>query len=328
MARFLLRRVLLAALVLFIISIIVFLLFYVGSGPDAVAHRLAGKNATLQTIALVKKRLGLDQPLVVQYWHFLWGSSQQAGLLKGSFGYSFQNEQSVNTVIKQAFPITLSLAIGSAVLWLFMGVMSGVLSAVRPRTFLDRMFTAIALFFYSFPTFVLGSVLLLTAFYYLTKYGHLQWFPASGYVPLTQDPGQWARHLILPWFTLAAVTAAAYTRLTRGSMLDVLGEDYIRTARAKGLPERRVIFRHGLRAALTPIVTQFGIDLGTLLGGAIITEQVFSLPGLGYTAVHGIINQDLPVILGITMLAALAIVVANIIVDIIYAVLDPRVRLN
>ena len=193
---------------------------------------------------------------------------------------------------------------------------------------MDRAFTGLALFFYSLPTFVLGSLLLLVLFYDLTKYGGLDWFPATGYVPFTDNPAEWFRHLILPWFTLAAVTAAAYTRLTRGSMLDVLGEDYIRTARAKGLSERRVVFKHGLRAALTPIVTQFGIDLGSLVGGAIITEKVFGLPGLGFTAVGAIQGQDLPVILGITMIAAAAIVTANIIVDIAYAILDPRVRLH
>jgi peptide/nickel transport system permease protein len=209
-----------------------------------------------------------------------------------------------------------------------MGLLSGILSAVRPRTLLDRSFTGLALFFYSLPTFVLGSLLLLTLFYDLTKYAGIDWFPATGYVPFTDNPAEWARHLLLPWFTLAAVTAAAYTRLTRGSMLDVLGEDYIRTARAKGLSEKRVVFRHGLRAALTPIVTQFGIDLGSLVGGAIITEKVFGLPGLGFTAVNAISGQDLPLILGITMLAAAAIVTANIIVDILYAVLDPRVRLH
>ncbi|HEU5034799.1 MAG TPA: ABC transporter permease [Mycobacteriales bacterium] len=329
MARFLVRRVLLGALVLWLVSLVVFAIFFVDpAGPDALAHRLAGKNATVQMVAQVKHRLGLDQSVPVQYWHFLWGSSQQNGLLKGSLGYSFQNGVSVNSIVKQAFPITLSLAIGAAILWLAMGLLSGILSAVRPRTMLDRTFTGIALFFYSLPTFVLGSLLLLSLYYYLTKYAHLQWFPATGYVNFTDNPGDWARHLVLPWFTLAAVTAAAYTRLTRGSMLDVLGEDYIRTARAKGLPERRVVFRHALRAALTPVVTQFGIDLGTLVGGAIVTEKLFGLPGLGFTAINAIEGQDLPVILGITMLAATAIVVANLLVDVLYAVLDPRVRLH
>jgi len=329
MTRFLIRRILLGALVLWIVTIIVFgIFFWSPSGSDAVAHRLAGKNATEAMVRLVKHRLGLDDSIVVQYWHFLWGSSRQDGLLKGSLGYSFQNGTSVNAQIKDAFPITLSLALGAAVLWLIMGLLSGILSAVRPRTLLDRSFTGLALFFYSLPTFVLGSLMLLFLFYDLTKHAGLAWFPATGYVNLTDNPTQWARHLLLPWFTLAAVTAAAYTRLSRGSMLDVLGEDYIRTARAKGLSERRVVFRHGLRAALTPIVTQFGIDLGSLVGGAIITEKLFGLPGLGYTAVTAITAQDLPLILGITVVAAAAIVTANIIVDVMYAVLDPRVRLH
>jgi peptide/nickel transport system permease protein len=192
---------------------------------------------------------------------------------------------------------------------------------------LDRTFTFMALFFYSLPTFVLGLLLLLFFYYELSIHG-IRLFPAQGYVPLTQSPWEWARHLLLPWFTLAAVTAAAYTRLTRGSMLDVLGEDYIRTARAKGLSERRVILRHGLRAALTPIVTQFGIDLGTLLGGAIITETVFGLPGVGFQAVRAITANDLPIIIGVVVVATTAIVIANLLVDVFYAVLDPRVRLN
>ena len=177
------------------------------------------------------------------------------------------------------------------------------------------------------PTFVLGLLLLLVFYYELTIHG-INAFPATGYIPFSQNPAQWFRALILPWFTLALVSAATYTRLTRGSMLDVMGEDYIRTARAKGLSERRVIFRHSLRAALTPIVTQFGLDVGILLGGAIITETVFGMPGLGYTAVAAIEQQDLPVIIGVVIVASAAVVVANIVVDAFYAVLDPRVRMH
>jgi peptide/nickel transport system permease protein len=202
-----------------------------------------------------------------------------------------------------------------------------VLSAVRARSFADRTFTGLALFFYSMPTFVLGLLFLLFFYYELTIHG-IHAFPGSGYVSFTTSPFQWLRSLILPWFTLALVSAATYTRLTRGSMLDVMGEDYIRTARAKGLSERRVIFRHSLRAALTPIVTQFGLDVGILLGGAIITEQVFSLPGLGFTAVEAITTQDLPIIIGVVIVASAAVIAANIVVDAFYAVLDPRVRLH
>jgi peptide/nickel transport system permease protein len=233
----------------------------------------------------------------------------------------------VNSIIAAAFPITLSLVIGSAVLWVIMGVLSGVLSAVRSRSLWDRTFTGLALFFYSMPTFVLGLLFLLVFYYEFTIHG-IHAFPGAGFTPITQNPFGWLRGLILPWLTLALVSAAAYTRLTRGSMLDVMGEDYIRTARAKGLSERRVIFRHSLRAALTPVVTQYGIDVGVLLGGAIITEYVYGMPGLGYTAVQAIVQKDLPVIIGVVIVAAAAVVVANIVVDAFYAVLDPRVRLR
>lgn len=329
MLRFLIRRFMLGALVMFCVTVIVFGLFFIDpAGPMSVAHRIAGKSASPQVVQMVYHRLGLNQPLVVQYWHFLWGSSTQGGLLKGNLGTDYYHQVSVNSIVGQAAPITFWLAIGASILWLSLGVASGIVSAVRPRSFIDRAFTTMALFFYSFPTFVLGLLLLLVFYFEFTTKLHLTWFPAEGYTPLTQDPFEWFRHLILPWFTLAVVSAAAYTRLTRGSMLDVLGEDYIRTARAKGLRERRVVLRHGLRAALTPVITQFGIDLGVLIGGAVVTEQVFGLPGLGNTAVTAIRENDLPIIMGIVIVASAAVVVANMLVDIGYALLDPRVRLN
>ena len=321
MARFLVRRIFEGIIVLWLVTVGVFIIFYVGPGPKGVARALAGKSATPQVVAAVSHRLLLDRPIWVQYGHFLWL------LLHGNLGYSFYHDQSVNSILAAAFPITLSLVIGAAILWVVMGVLSGVVSAVRSRSLADRTFTVLALFFYSMPTFVLGLLFLLFFYYELTIHG-LALFPGSGYTPITVNPWEWFRGLILPWFTLALVSAATYTRLTRGSMLDVMGEDYIRTARAKGLSERRVIFRHSLRAALTPIVTQFGLDVGILLGGAVITEVVFGMPGLGYTAVQAITQQDLPVIIGVVIVAATAVVVANIIVDAFYAVLDPRVRLH
>ena len=321
MARFLVRRIFEGIIVLWLVTVGVFIIFYVGPGPKGVARALAGKSATPQVVAAVSHRLLLDRPIWVQYGHFLWL------LLHGNLGYSFYHDQSVNSILAAAFPITLSLVIGAAILWVVMGVLSGVVSAVRSRSLADRTFTVLALFFYSMPTFVLGLLFLLFFYYELTIHG-LALFPGSGYTPITVNPWEWFRGLILPWFTLALVSAATYTRLTRGSMLDVMGEDYIRTARAKGLSERRVIFRHSLRAALTPIVTQFGLDVGILLGGAVITEQVFALPGLGFTAVQAITQQDLPVIIGVVIVAATAVVVANIVVDAFYAVLDPRVRLH
>jgi len=319
--RFLIRRILQGILVMWLVTITTFLIFFVGPGPAAVARRLAGKQATPAIVAQVSHRLLLDRPIYVQYDHFAWL------LLHGNLGYDFYHDQSVNSIIAAAFPITLSLVIGSAILWVVMGVLSGVLSAVRSRSLWDRTFTFLALFFYSMPTFVLGLLFLLVFYYELTIHG-IHAFPGAGFTPITQNPFEWFRGLILPWFTLALVSAAAYTRLTRGSMLDVMGEDYIRTARAKGLSERRVIFRHSLRAALTPVVTQYGIDVGVLLGGAIITEYVYGMPGLGYTAVQAIVQNDLPVIIGVVIVAAAAVVAANIVVDAFYAVLDPRVRLH
>lgn len=321
MTRFLIRRIAQGVLVMWLVTVTVFLIFYVGPGPSNVARTLAGKSATPQVVAEVKRRLLLDRPILEQYWHYLWQ------LLHGNLGYSFYHSQSVNSIIGAALPITVSLVIGAAILWIVMGVLSGVLSAVRARSVMDRTFTTLALIFYSMPTFVLGLLLLLVLYYELTIHG-IHAFPGSGYTPITQNPWDWFRGLILPWLTVSLVTAATYTRLTRGSMLDVMNEDYIRTARAKGLPERRVIFRHSLRAALTPIVTQYGIDVGVLLGGVVLTETVFSMPGLGYTAVQAIDQQDLPVIIGVVVVASAAVVVANIVVDAVYALLDPRVRLH
>jgi len=319
MARFLVRRVLLGVLVLFLVVTLVFALFYIY--PSDVARNLAGRQATPETIALIQARLGLDQPIYVQYGRFLWN------LLHGNLGYDYYHNVPVTRIIATALPKTLSIALGASIIWLILGVLNGVVSAVRPRSVVDRTLTVFSLFFYSLPTFVLGLTLLYFFYFRLTLAG-ITFFPPGGYVNLVDDPGTWFRSLVLPWLTLALVSAALYTRLTRGSLLDVLGEDYIRTARAKGLLERRVVYRHGLRSALTPIVTQFGIDLGVLVGGVVVTESVFGIDGMGFEAVHAITDQNSPVIIGVVVVAAGAVVVANIVVDLLYAVLDPRVRLN
>jgi peptide/nickel transport system permease protein len=319
MIRFLIRRIFFGIIVMWVVATAIFLLYFVAK-PDP-ARTLAGKNATTRTINEIRVRLGLNHPILWQYVHYL------GRLLHGNLGYSYQDSESVNSIIAQGLAVTASLAIGAAVLWIIMGVSSGVLAATRPRSIPDRSVTGAALFFYSMPTFLLGEIFLLVFFYEFHLAG-ITFFPGGGYVPLTEDPWQWFVHLLLPWFTLALVTAATYSRLTRGSMLDVMGEDYIRTARAKGLSERRVTYRHGLRSALTPVVTQFGVDIGTLLGGVVITETVFSLPGLGQRVVNAIGNQDLPVIIGITLVASAFVILANIVVDAFYAVLDPRVRLS
>jgi peptide/nickel transport system permease protein len=319
MARFLLRRLGHGLLVLWLISMAVFALFFVA--PSNVAQTLAGRQATPETIALIQHRLGLDLPVWQQYLNFVKNAVQ------GDLGYDYYHQVPVTTIIGQALPITLSLALGAAVLWLLLGVTNGVISAVHPRSLADRGLTLFALFFYSFPSFLLGLLLLYFLYFKLTLAG-FGWFPAGGYTPFSEGPGAWLQHLVLPWIALALLLAATYTRLTRGSMLDVLGEDYIRTARSKGIRESRVIVRHGLRSALTPVVTQFGIDLGQLVGGVVVTETVFSLPGLGRTVVTAINQQDLPVIIGIVLFASAAVVIANILVDVAYAFLDPRVRLH
>ena len=317
MVSFLVRRILLGITVLWAITTVVFVMFFVA--PTHVAQLIAGRQATPQTVALVSQRLGLDRPILTQYFDYL------SRLLHGDLGYSYYNSTPVTTLLWQRVPVTASLALGAAVLWLVIGISSGVLASIRPRSLADRVVTASALFFYSMPIFLLGLILLYFLFYKLTLAGY-PLFPGSGYVPLSEDPVEWLQHLVLPWLSLALVTAATYTRLTRGAMLDVLGEDYIRTARSKGMRERRVTYRHALRSALTPTVTQLGIDLGTVLGGAIITENVFGLPGLGQLAVQSVVQQDQPVIIGTVILAAAFIVISSILVDLVYAVLDPRVR--
>ncbi len=321
MLRFLVRRVLLGALVMFLVTFFAFVLFFAGS-PMSVARQLAGRQATQELVDRIYHQLGLDKPLIVQFWDFL-----KNIFVHGSLGQDYYHQVPVTTILRQDFPVTLSLVAGGAVLWFVMGVGTGVLSAIRPRTIMDRSFTGLALFFYSLPVFVLGLGLIYIFFYQFTTHGITTFFPAQGYVSISQ-PGAWFQHLILPWFTLALISAASYTRLSRSSMLEVLGEDYVRTARAKGVREWKVILRHALRSALTPVMTQFGVDIAVALGGVIITESVFGMPGLGREAVQAINNQDLPVILGIVIVAAAAVVIMNIIVDLLYAVLDPRVKLH
>src|SRR5581483_1564145 len=279
MSRFLARRIAFGLIVLWAVATAVFILYYLA--PNDPAQVIAGRQATPQTVAAVRRSLGLDKSLIHQYGSYFWR------LLQGNLGYSYRDSEPVTSILRRDFPVTASLAFGGAVLWMIIGVLSGVLAATRPRSLADRTVTGAALLFYSMPTFLLGELLLLVFFDRLHRAG-FSFFTVTGYVGPTQNVGEWARHLILPWFTLALVQAALYARLTRGSMLDVMGEDYIRTARAKGLPERRVVYRHALRSALTPVASQFGIDLGTLCGGAILTETVFGLPGLGYTAVQSI----------------------------------------
>jgi peptide/nickel transport system permease protein len=316
--RFIIRRLLSGIVVLWLVSLAAFLLFF-ARPHNTVARELAGRAATPQVLQLVNKELGLNDPIVVQYGHFL------DRLVHGNLGYSFLNGESVNTIVAQDLPRTASLVLGAMVLWLVVGLGVGILSATRARSLFDRLATVGVLGGISMPTFVLGQLLLIGVFLQLNRHG-FTWVQ-NGYEGPSQSIIGWAGHMILPWITLATVSAAVYSRLSRGALLDTLGEDYIRTARAKGLSERRVVFKHAVRAALTPVVSQLGIDVGTLLGGVVVTESVFSIGGIGQDSVQAIVQGNLPVIIGFVLLAALFVVVANLIVDIVYSLLDPRVRL-
>src|SRR5579859_1095867 len=315
---FLIRRLLLGIIVMWFVTVATFLLFFVA--PQDPARLLAGKNPTPQTIAAINARLGLNQPLIVQYGHYV------DRLVHGNLGTSFVNGSSVNTILKQDLPPTLSLLVGGVILWLIVGLGAGILSATRVRTLVDRTSTVGVLIGITFPTFVLGLLLQFAIFLPLNRSG-FHWVQTGYEGPTTSIIG-WAGHMILPWITIAAVSAATYTRLTRGSLLDTMGEDYIRTARSKGLTERRVLYRHAIRAALTPVVSQLGVDMGTLAGGAVVTETVFGLGGIGQQSLTSIVQGDTPVVLGIVLMAELFVVVANIIVDLLYSVLDPRVKLS
>jgi peptide/nickel transport system permease protein len=319
LTRFLIRRILSGIVVLWIVATGTFFLFFFRP-VQAVARELAGRAATPQVIAEVIRNLGLNQPILVQYWTFL------KNLLHGNLGYSYFNGEPVKSILAQDLPITASVVFGGVVLWLIVGIGVGILSATRARSLFDRTATVGVLAGISLPVFVLGELLIIGVFLPLNQHG-VSWIQ-TGYAGLSGGVIPWVGHMILPWITLATVQAAVYTRLTRGSLLDTMGEDYIRTARAKGLSERRVIYRHGLRAALTPVVSQLGIDIGALLGGVIVVEQVFGLGGLGQDAVQAISQENLPVIIGFVLLASLFVVVANIIVDMSYALLDPRVRIS
>ena len=332
MLRYIVRRFIGAVVVLLVISFLTFgLFFYVphvlGSDP---AILFAGRSPDPQTVAAVRHKLGLDESFFLQYWHFLkgifagrtFGSGGAAQVCNAPcLGYSFINNEPVWNSITSDLPVDISLAIGASILWLTGGVATGAISAIRRRSFFDRAAMSVALAGVSLPIYFTG-LLVLAVF----SFGSLGFLPSGGYVGFTQNPADWAKHMILPWICLAFIFAALYARLTRAQMLETMGEDYIRTARAKGLPERTVITRHGLRAALTPIVTIFGLDVGTLLGSAVLTESVFSMTGIGRLAVQSVFARDLPVTLGVTLFAAFFVVAANILVDIAYAFVDPRVH--
>ena len=321
MVTFIVRRLIATVFLLIIVSMITFAIFFLvprlaGQTTYDLAAQYVGRSPTATAVHAIEHQLGLDVSLPVQYGRFL------RGIVLGRHFDSGTSKAycPVWPLMVTALPVTVSLAIGAAILWLIGGVTIGVISALKRGTVFDRFSMGIALAGVSLPIFFTGLISLALFSY--------KWpiFPNVQFVPFSQNPLLWARNLVLPWVTLAFLYAALYARLTRAGMLETMSEDYIRTARAKGLPERTVIVKHGLRAALTPIITIFGMDLGALLGGAVLTEVTFSLHGLGQFTILAIDTQDLPEILGVTLLAAFFIVIANLVVDILYAVVDPRVR--
>ncbi|WP_037572646.1 ABC transporter permease [Phaeacidiphilus oryzae] len=330
---YILRRLANVVVMLLVISIVTFAIFFMVpkiSGTDPVMLYV-GKNASPQAIEGLRVKLGFNHSVPDQYWLYLKGIFAGRDYNNGPdvthcaapcLGYSFANEQPVWPTLINAVPVTGSLALGAAVIWLLFGTATGVVSALRRRSIFDRISMVTALAGVSLPIYFTGLVASAIFIY------DLGWLPSGQYVSFTDNPAQWAEFLLLPWITLAFLYAATYARLTRATMLEVMGEDYIRTARAKGLSERMVIFKHAMRSTMTPILTVFGLDLGALFGGAILTEKTFNLRGLGYEALEGISTNDVPTIMGVTLFAAFFIVMANLVVDLLYAVVDPRVRLG
>ncbi|GAA2730906.1 ABC transporter permease [Actinocorallia aurantiaca] len=337
MFAFIVRRLFGAVAMLVIVSMVTFGIFFLlpklaGQTTDQLAASYAGKAPTQEAIIDIKERLGLDDPIAVQYGRYVKGIVTGQEFSNGPsvmecpapcLGYSFRNSEPVLPTLLDRAPVTLSLAVGAAVIWLVAGVGIGILSALRRGSVFDRVAMMTALAGVSLPIYFTGLVSLA-----VFAYGLKLWPNGVAYTSFLDNPADWAYNLILPWVTLAFLYAALYARLTRAGMLETLNEDYIRTARAKGLPEKTVITKHALRASLTPILTVFGLDLGLLLGGAVLTEKTFGFAGLGALSIDSIESGDLPMVMGVVLLATIFIVFASLIVDILYAVVDPRVRLN
>jgi peptide/nickel transport system permease protein len=333
-AAYIIRRVFGALVLLLVVSAVTFAIFFLvprlgGQTATQLATQYVGKDANPDSIAAIKHNLGLDQPIYVQYWDYIKGLFVGADYKFGPdathcsapcFGYSFKSHVEVWPQLQQRIPVSFSLAVGAAVLWLIFGVTTGVISALRKGKPVDRISMFIALAGVSLPIFFTGQVINALFVY--------QWpiWDSTDYVPFTQNPADWAWHLLLPWISLAFLFSATYARLTRAGMLETMSEDYIRTARAKGLKESVVVTKHGLRSTLTPIVTIFGMDFGTLIGTAVLTETVFSLQGVGAYSIQAIKDNDLPIVMGVTLVAAFFIVFCNLVVDLVYAAIDPRVR--
>jgi peptide/nickel transport system permease protein len=326
---FLLRRLGGALLVLIALSALVYALFYVAPGDPA---RLAcGERCNPQQIAQVRAQLGLNDSTVTQYLHFLQGLvagrdySGGAGLVlhcdAPCLGFSYQNDRQVTGLLLERLPATFSLALGALVIWLVIGVGTGVLSAVRRGGITERVLTVLTLAATGTPVFILGLLLLMAVCAYL------RWLPFPTYVPFGEDPEQWAWNLLLPWATLGVFESAKYARLTRSSTLETLAEDHIRTFRAYGVGERRIVTRHAVRGAVAPVIALSAVDFGTMIGGAVLTESLFGIPGLGKTLIDGVRVVDLPVVVGVVLAIGTAVVLTGAVADLLYALADRRVAL-
>jgi peptide/nickel transport system permease protein len=319
MGRYLIRRLLWVVLLLVLITLFTFLIFFVMPPTDP-AILFAGRAPTPRLVAQVRESLGLDQPGYLQYFSFVRRLFLGDEYGWPGFGFSFLTRSPIKPVLLGRAIVTFQLAFGAAILWLVVGVAIGIVSALNRGKVADRAVMVFALLGVSAPVFWLGLMAL------WIFWQQLEILPGTGYVAITDDPRQWLLHFILPWSVLALLFAAFYARMVRSNLLETLSEDYIRTARAKGLSERKVVFKHALRSSLTPVVSLFGVDFGTLLGGAIITETVFNLPGLGTYVVRAVGNGDLPVILAVVVFAGLGVAIMSLVVDVLYAFLDPRIK--
>ena len=323
MFRYFVRRLLWAGVLLIAVTFVTYVIFFLV--PANPARLAAGQSATPEKVEEVEKFLGLDQPVYIQYYRFL-----KRLVLEGSLGQSFLNRRPVNDEIFRAAPVTASLVFGAMVFVLLISIPVGILSALRPRSLLDRAAMVYVLIGISLPSFWIALVLSYAIGY------RLGWTPIAGYCEVVTVPEasvcgglrDWAYHMLLPWLTLAIVVAGTYVRFIRAEVMETMTQDYVRTARAKGAPEHRVMRKHIMRNAMLPLVTIIGLDIGLLLGGAIFIEVVYGLPGLGSTAINSIQQFDLPVLQGVVIFGAIAIIIFTLIVDLVYAWIDPRIRLT
>jgi peptide/nickel transport system permease protein len=336
MIRYLIRRILWAVVLFLVVTLVTYVIFFLV--PNDLAAKVAGQGSSQQARTRAIHQLGLDRPVYVQYAKFLWalikpvpvhiGSVPVFVRPRGNLGYSYVRATPVDTLVGSAAPVTASLVFGGVIVWLLIALPVGILSALRPRSLLDRTSMTLVLIGISAHPVWIGLI-----FAYVFGF-RLGWFPIQGYCDMINPstdcggPVQWAYHMFLPWITYAILFAALYARMIRANVMEALNEDYVRTARAKGAPESRVMRSHVLRNALLPVVTMLGMDIGLGLGGAIFTETIYGLPGLGKLAIRAIGETDLPIVLGVVVFATIAIIIFNLLIDLLYAWIDPRIRLT